>query len=356
MRRMRAKALSVPVACALVVAACGKKTADEAAPPTVAEVSTAVLANGAIDRTLTAYGAAEFAPGAEATLSAPMEAVVARLIAGAGALVHQGQPVLILQPSAQAKVDLTKAASDAIAARDALARAQRLRASGLDSNADVETALAADVTAQAALKGLRARAAGLVVRSPNSGVVEAVSAAPGDLVAAGASLGKVGRLSDLRLRLGLDPAMIGQVPIGATVHLRPLAGDTLETAGTVRLIDPRLDPQTHFAGVIVTVSGTRLAPGEAVRGEIVLGHLTGPAAPRQAVYYDGDKPYLVVVRGGVAHRRDVSLGPTRGDTVLIASGVQVGERIVTDGGASLDDGAAVLEAPAAKDSPAKEAP
>ncbi|MEO7026321.1 MAG: efflux RND transporter periplasmic adaptor subunit, partial [Caulobacteraceae bacterium] len=191
---------------------------------------------------------------------------------------------------------------------------------------------------------------GLVVRSPTSGVVEAVSAAPGDLVAPGASLGKVGRLSDLRLRLGLDPAMVGQVPIGATVHLRPLAGGA-DSAGTVRLIDPRLDPQTHFAGVIVAVPGARLSPGQAVRGDIVLGRPTGPVAPRRAVYYDGDKPYLLVVSGGVAHRRDVTLGPTQGETVLVASGVRAGERIVTDGGASLDDGAAVREAPVAKVAP-----
>lgn len=351
MRRMRAGPPSIALACALALAGCAKKSADDPPPPSVAEVSTAVLADGAVERTLTAYGAAEFAPGAEATLTAPMEAVVSRLNAGPGAPVRQGEPVLVLNPSAQAKVDLTRAASEATAARDALARAQRLRASGLDSNADVETARAADVTAEATLQGLRARAGGLVVRSPSSGVIETVSAAPGDLVAAGASLGKVGRLSDLRLRLGLDPAMIGQVPMGASVHLRSLAGGGAETAGTVRLIDPRLDPQTHFASVVVAVPGARLGPGQAVRGDIVLGRPTGPVAPRRAVYYDGDKPYLLVVQSGVAHRREITLGPTQGETVLIASGVRAGERIVTDGGASLDDGAAVREAPVAKEAP-----
>ena len=85
-------------------------------------------------------------------------------------------------------------------------------------------------------------------------------------------------------------------------------------------------------------------PGQSVRGEIVTGRSIGPIAPAGAVYYDQDKAYLMIVDKGVAHHRDVTLGAIQAGRVEIRSGAAAGERIVVDGGASLDDGVAIKEA------------
>ncbi len=343
------------VALGVAAVGCARKPAAEDAPAAVAEVTTVVLAAGELDRTVTAFGAAEFAAGGEATLSAPMEATVARVDVGAGAAVRQGQTMLALLPSAQSRADLAKATADAAQAAAALARAERLRATGLDSNADVETARAAAVTADASLRGLRARQSGLAVRSPVTGLVESVSVGPRDLIAAGATLAKVGRASDLKVRLGLDPAKAAAVRLGAAVRLQPLGGEGGVIDGVVSLVDRRLDPQTHMAGVVVSAPPSRLAPGEALRAEIVLGHARGPLVPRRAILWDGDKPYVLVVAGGKVHRKDIAVAAETSDQVVIGQGAAVGDRIVVEGGASLDDGAAVREAPgtntAGKDAP-----
>ena len=68
----------------LGVAACAKKAADAGDVKSVAAVTTAVAASGIVDETVTGYGAVEFAPGAERTLAAPMEAKVDSVLAGAG--------------------------------------------------------------------------------------------------------------------------------------------------------------------------------------------------------------------------------------------------------------------------------
>ena len=345
----------IVLACALSLSACARKEAADDTPKLTAAVKTAVLGDASLERTVTAYGAVEFAPGAERTLSAPVESRVAQVLVAAGSPVAVGQTVIVLSPSPQTRIDLKKAADDAVTAQKAYDRAVRLQASGLDSNADLETARAANVVAQATLQSLQARAAGLTLKSPVAGVVETMTAAPGDLAATGASLAKVGRLGAIRLRLGVDSAQAAQVRPGAPVKLQPAAGGTepggAERRGMVQGVDPQLDAQTRMAGVIVQADGAGFAPGQTVRGEIVVGRASGPVAPRLAIYYDQDQPYVLVVQGGVAHKREVTLGPAQGDRVELASGVKAGERIVVEGGASVDDGTAVKEAPPAPDAP-----
>lgn len=342
-----------------LLAGCAKKADDSAddsaddAKPT-AEVKTAVLADAALARTVTAYGGVEFAPGGERTLSAPVEAKVAEVRVTAGVPVQAGQVLIVLAPSPQTQIDLKKAADDASTAQQAYDRAVRLKAQGIDSNADVESARATNVVAQATLSSLRARTSGLTVTSPVSGAVETLTASPGDLVAAGASLGKVGQLSATRLRLGVDPSAVTGVKVGDAVRLQA-AGGGAARPGVVVGVDPQLDPQTRLAGVLVDARGTSFSPGATVKGEVVTGQASGPVAPYGAVYYDTNQPYVLVVDKGVAHHRDVQLGAREGDQVELVSGVHAGERIVTEGGASLDDGAAVKEAPAAPAADAKDA-
>ena len=334
----------------LVLAACGKKAAEEDAPKPTAEVKTAVVSASTFPDTVTAYGAAEFAPGAEHGLSAPAEANISQVLVGAGTRVSAGQPVMVLAPSPQSKLDLQKGVQDARTAAEAYARAQRLRSTGLVSDADVETAHAASATAQAALGSLRSRLGQLTVRAPVAGVVETITGSPGDLVAAGANLGKVGALTPPRVRLGVDPTLARQLRPGLLVHVGRVQGGG-EVDGRIASVDPRADAQTRLATVIVTPAASpRLDPGETVKGAIVLREVTGEVVPRAAVYYDQDQAYLLVVAGGVAKKRDVKLGAELGGgadaTVQVAEGLKPGERIVVEGGASLDDGTAVKEAPA----------
>ncbi|HEY5007097.1 MAG TPA: efflux RND transporter periplasmic adaptor subunit [Caulobacteraceae bacterium] len=333
--------------------ACSKGKADQDATPT-ALVTTVRVARGDIAETATAYGAVEFAPAAERSLSAPVDAVVSTILAPAGTTVTAGQPVLALRLSPSSQLDLNKAHTDAVAAAAAYARAQRLRLTGLDSDADVETARAAAASAGAAAQSLASRSgAALILRAPMAGVVETVTAAPGDTVTAGASLGKIGALSGLRVRLGVEAAAAARIPNHATVHLSPLAGGP-EQSASVLSVDPRLDAQTRLASVIVRAPGGGLAPGEPLKGAIVLSDHSGAAViPRAALLYDQEHPYVFTVTRSVAHRRDVVLGASDDQRVEVTGGLAVGDRIVVDGASALDNGMAVREGAAA---PASDAP
>ena len=169
--------------------------------------------------------------------------------------------------------------------------------------------------------------------------------APGALVAAGAPLLTVGSAIGTRVRLGLDPADAPRVHAGDAVHLASMIGDR-QVASRVLSVDPRADPQTRQASVFVEAPPhSPFASGEAIKGEITVARRTGVGVvPRAAVLYEGDRPYLFVISGGVAHRRDLVLGVSTPDQVEIRQGVRIGEHVALDGGTALTDGMAVREA------------
>jgi RND family efflux transporter MFP subunit len=324
------------------LAACQAKTDENEEAKGTALVTIAVAQTGTIARVVRAYGAVEFAPSGERTLAAPSDAQVAEVLAPVGTKVAPGTAVVALRPSRTATLELAKADADASAADAALARAERLRSGGLSSDADVEAARQAAANAHAAQRLASAGPAALTLRAPIAGVVETLAFAPGDVVQAGAPVAKVGSLSALRIRLGLEPWQVKQVRSGETVRLTSLSDGALSTA-TVLDVDPRADAQTRLAGVIVAAP-PGLSPGEGMEGSIVLpGSGTGVVIPRAAVIYDQDQTYVFVAQRGVAHRRDVRLGPDDGANLQVTSGLRPGERVVVAGAASLDDGMAVRE-------------
>ncbi|QUD88796.1 efflux RND transporter periplasmic adaptor subunit [Phenylobacterium montanum] len=337
-----------PLLALLALAACSKGEADKEPTPT-ALVTTAVVAKASVADTVTAYGAAEFSPNGEHSLTAPVEAVVDKVLAPPGTRVTAGQAVVELKASPTSQLDLNKARADADAAAKAYARAQRLRAEGLDSDADVETAKATAEAAVQNAKSLAARGgAGLVLRAPAAGVVEQLALSVGDQAAQGATVAKIGTLSSLRVRLGVEPSAAANLRAGAETQLTPLAGGEERTAKVVS-VDPRLDAQTKLASALVEAPAGAFAPGQPLKGVIALRQQAGVVViPRAAVLYDQEQPYVFVEQKSAAHRRDIKLGAESGDGVAVLNGLSAGERIVVEGASALDDGMAVREGKAAK--------
>ena len=109
---------------------------------------------------------------------------------------------------------------------------------------------------------------------------------------------------------------------------------------TVAAVDPSINPTTRLASVFVRLpANSGIAPGEAVAVTVpVAGGGSGLVIPYAALLDDGGQPYVFVVSGGKAHRRDVVPGPVGGGQVGIARGLADGDLVVVEGGTALDDG------------------
>ena len=335
----RRRALTLPILAALVLLdGCSGKPAEEAGSYPVALVSLGQAETGGVDQTVSVYGVTDSGAGSTSALMAPLEAVVGTIDAPIGTAVVAGQPVVRLSPSQASQADAVRIRTDAQTAEAAYARAKRLRADNLVSDAEVETAAAAARSSAAALTAATQRNGNLVLRAPEAGYVVAVTQSPGTLVAAGTPIATLASTRNLRARFGLDPALAQKVQPGARIHITPPDGPVFDAF--VISASPVVDPATRLAPVVVAIpAGTRLGIGQPLHGDLaVTSSAAALTIPYSALLDDGGQPYVFVVKDGLAHRADVMTGAQSGNRIAITQGLKAGDRVVTEGGTALDDG------------------
>jgi multidrug efflux pump subunit AcrA (membrane-fusion protein) len=306
------KPILIPLATIALAACSGGEPADKAATPT-ALVTLAPVAAGSVQSNVRIYGTADAGASGTIILSAPEEAIVSSIDTPVGSVVGRGQVVARLSPGPTARLEFARAAADARGAQLALARAQRLRGDGLVGNAEVETARTAASSASATLASLSLRAAGLALRSPAPGHVSAISASLGALIPAG-------------------------TPV-ASIRVLPSGGGGAFNV-SILSVDPSVDPTTRLASVFAQLpASANIGAGEPLTGEIGMSSPAGaPTIPYAALLDEGGQAYVYVVVGGVAHRRDIAVGPSDGQHIVVLSGLRAGEIVVVEGGTAVEDG------------------
>ena len=334
-----------PLLSLLLLAGCGGAAPEEdRAPEATAQVRTAPAVLGSATDELTVYGATEAGPGGARAIVVPAEAIVAAIDAPTGTAVGTGQAIVTLRPSPATRTETAKAASDAATAAAAYQRALRMRADGLVGDAEVETARGALATASATRNNLGMRGGYAVLRAPGAGTVQALTARPGDQIAAGTTIATIGAAGDVRARFGVDPVVAQRVRPGQAMRIAVIDGSHAMTVSVVG-VDPQIDPATRLASVYARVPGGGLGAGEPLRGTLSVGATaTGVSIPYAALLDDGGRSYVFVVRNGVARSVDVSPGNSSGDRIQILKGLNPGDRVVTEGGTALEDGMKVREA------------
>lgn len=323
----------------LLLAACSASSDAENAVDPVALVTLARAEQHAMTEQFTLFGTAESGETGKQALSSAADAIVVRIVAPVGTRVARGDVIVQLAPAPATRLDLARAATDARTAEAAFARAQRLRADGLVSDAELETARAAAVSARATQASLSGRAVGLTLRAPAPGYVETIAVSPGDFVAAGTGIATMGHPGDVRARFGAEPAVARGLHPGAAIRIMPSAGRAPITA-RVDSINLTVDPQTRLASVFVPLPASAgIAIGETLQAQVDVGAQSASITiPYSALLDDAGQPFVYVVTKGIAHRHDVETGPIMGDRIAVTKGVSGGDRLVTEGGTALEDG------------------
>lgn len=347
--------------CLLAMVACSERqsASDQATPTPLVTVAKAV--EGPISETVTLYGAAEAGPAGKQVLVAPADSIVTKIVAPTGSKVSKGDEIAILTPAPASSLDLAKARADAKAADAAYARAKRLRADGLASDADVENARAAAENANATLNSLQGRVGALTLRAPADGYVTDFVVKPGDQVTAGAPVATIAQRTGMRARFGADPVVARALKPNMPITFRSSASQesflgsptatAIDPPGTpasadasyaarIQSIAPVIDPQTRLTSVFVDLpASANVAIGEALTGRVTVSRNEHAVIiPYAALLNDGGQPFVYVVADGVAHRRDVELGPVNAGRAAIKKGVAPGDEVITEGGTGVDDG------------------
>ena len=184
-------------------------------------------------------------------------------------------------------------------------------------------------------------AAGRVeLRAPVSGVIAAVTAAPGAFVAEGQELFHVVDLDRLWLEVLVPEADVGRIgaPTGAafTVDGYPQSFEVAPGKGAAPVAFGGLvDPQSRTVPLVFEVPnpGRALRAGMYARVRVFTGQAKKALAiPASAVVDDGKQEVAYVLSSGEAfERRPLKLGVRDGDLVEVLEGLAPGDRVVSRG-------------------------
>jgi HlyD family secretion protein len=203
----------------------------------------------------------------------------------------------------------------------------------------------------------------MVVRAPFDGVAISKDAQPGEMispVSAGGGFTRTGictivDMSSLEIEVDVSESYINRVkpgqPVEAVLDAYPEwripskvitsvpSADRQKATVRVRIAFDQLDPRI-LPDMGVKVSFLSEAPPLASAAEQARARVLVPKGAVRTV--DGTS-IVFVVRGDRVERRAVKLGGNDGDLMEVASGLTAGDKVVTEGVATLTDGARVKE-------------
>jgi len=271
----------------------------------------------------------------------------------AGDHVERGQLLARLDDSVLVpQVNRLEAALEQAKAQAALSAAEYRRAQGVEaagalSAEDIEKRHATAITDAANVKVVAAQLAEAQARltrtrivAPIAGTVLTRKAEVGQIANPGGdALFRVASGGEVEMRGQLAEQDLAQVKVGdpAMVHI---TGVPQPFDGRVRLLGAIIDPQTRLGEIRISLQpDPALRPGAFARGTVSVGKAMRPVVPQTAVLSDGSGSYVFVVDAkSHAVRREVRVTDTSDAGVIIASGLDGTERVVTTAAGFLRDG------------------
>ena len=330
---------------ALTASACEEAAIAEEAPPPppvhVTPVREALL-------TAKATGTAEVRAVRSALLRAEAAGRVVVIDTDEGQHVEAGDVLLRLDVG-RVETALETARAGVAQAEAALAQAERQRdlarrlvevgsfpRQRLDDAEDgVRLARAALGAARAQTRQTRRGLTEAVVRAPFDGTVVKALVEVGELATPGSPLLQLVDASGLEAEVLLDPRLALDVPVGATstveAHARPGESFTAQVVRVAEVVDPR----TRRLPVVVHIEDPdrRLRPGLTARIAVQTGEPTPSLViPDEALFERYGEPHVFVVdTDGIALRRPVRVAGHEDTLVVIAEGLEQGEKVISAG-------------------------
>ncbi len=351
MRDLRgAAAFVVCLALGASLSACGgKPPATASATHTALTVTAEVVNLQMLPRKVNASGtvaAWQEVPVASETGGLEVTAV----LVDEGSHVREGQQLIqlddrVLRAQVRQAAAAVQSAKAVLAQNEAaLKRSNELKAKGFLAQSALDTAVANQktaeaqvATAQASLGEAQAKLDQSIIRAPVSGLITARSVVKGQVISVGTELFRLVREDQLEMNAQIPEADVPYVRAGMGAVV---TGDQGRTVGRVRLITPQVDPATRLGLARITLPpNSPFRPGNFATASIDVGALPVLSVPQGALVYRDGKPGLYIIDAGdKVHFSQIVTGTRTNGQVEIRSGLQPGQRVVTQGGGFLGDG------------------
>lgn len=191
--------------------------------------------------------------------------------------------------------------------------------------------------ARAMLVALESRLADRVIKAPFNGVLGLRNISQGALVEPGDLITTLDDDRRMKLDFSIASVFLGALTPGVTISAKTAAFPEQVFKGQVTGIDSRVDPVTRSVKVraLIPNADGRLKPGLLMQVELRINPREALVIPEAAVQHRGEKHFVVRVSQGeagpVAERRAIATGTRQAGMVEVLSGLNLGDRVVTDG-------------------------
>ena len=327
----------------LLVSSCGQKKEQQTKAPT--RVKTLVVSPGLVDNAQTYVGIVE---EREATaVSFTGMGVVKRMLVNEGQTVSRGQLIAEMDDT-QARNLLVGAEASMAQANDALERFKMLHDNGSLPEMQWVEIQSKVAQAKSQLEVTKKNLADCRLTAPVGGIIGKKLVGAGETALPSQAVVNILDISTVKIKVSVPEAEIGGITANTPTSIKVEAIDGSYRGGRIEK-GVEADALTHTYDIRINVanSGRKLLPGmvASVRfvseGSQAIGSKMIPVTAVQK-NADGSLFVWTVDQKKSAHRTPVAIGQTEGNYVLVSDGLNMGNRIVTEGYQKLSEGTKVI--------------
>ncbi|CAM8622291.1 AcrA Membrane-fusion protein [Oxalobacteraceae bacterium] len=263
-----------------------------------------------------------------------------------GTLVKRGQVLMQLDPldlqlaQSQAKAAVSATESSLALAKADLDRYRELRQKNFVSQALLDakeaaykSAVASHQQANAGLKVQANQSSYSTLYADADGVITAVQAEVGQVVAAGTPVVKLARTAEKEVRVSIPEDQIEVLRQVTDLAVKTWANSNVAISGRLRELSPIADPatRTYTAKISLPRAGPEIRLGMTATVQFAAPALPGIHLPMTALLNSKEGTAVWVVESGVVKLVPVQVASATGTEVLIAQGLSAGQSVVTAG-------------------------
>jgi RND family efflux transporter MFP subunit len=266
--------------------------------------------------------------------------IVERLV-DAGARVRTGQPLARLDPADAALTATQAEANRALAVAD-LKRTQDLKSKNFISQAALDAKETAAKAAEAQAQLAKNQSAYTTLSADAPGVVAAVLAEPGQVVAAGQGVFRIARDGEREVAISIPESRVSGMNVGAGATVELWAGDSGKTYKAVlRELAPMADPATRTFAARVRIVDADESVALGMTATVNFAQAGGEriVIPLAAILQKGSQPAVWVIgKDNIVTQRPIEVERYGDSGAVLKGGLAVGERIVAAGAFKLTAG------------------
>jgi RND family efflux transporter MFP subunit len=192
--------------------------------------------------------------------------------------------------------------------------------------------------ARAELLEVEARHRQTVIVAPSAGMIASRSVTVGQVIQTGTEMFRLIQDNRIEVDARVLESDLLSAAIGQSATIFGPTGRSEQ--GTVRIISPIVDPRTRLGTVRIALSqASHLKPGMFARVEIAVESELSLTVPLKALVWPEAKAHVFKVGpDNLLSLTEIAIGRGTSDSVEVLRGLDVGDRIVTQGAGLLNDG------------------